>query len=97
MNGDTTIDALHNPASAEMDRRTYGLSCLNVCFWGKRLMRFTVGRLTMDIYPGTRKLFTSTGGGANGTARYWQLFWPFGQVIWVVSKSTEKTNFTRDA
>jgi hypothetical protein len=86
MNGKTTIDAIHNPASAEMDRRTYGMPWLNVCFWGKRLMRLTIGRLMMDIYAGTRKPFTCMGGGANGSARYWQLFWPFGQVMWIVSK-----------
>lgn len=90
MNGKTTIDAIHNPCSAEMDRRTYGVSWLNVCWWGKRLMCFTIGRLMVDIYAGTRKPFTCMGGGANGSARYWQLFWPFGQVRWIVSKSNKE-------
>lgn len=63
MNGKTAIDAIHNPASAEMDRRTYGVSWLNVCFWGKRLIRVTIGRLMMDIYVRTRKPFTCMGGG----------------------------------
>lgn len=94
MNGKTTIDAILNPASAEMDRRTYGTSWLNVCFWGKRLMRFTIGRLMMDIYAGTRKPFTCMGGGANGSARYWQLFWPFGQVMWIVRKSSTQAQAT---
>lgn len=87
MNGKTTICAIHNPASAEMDRKTYGLSRLNVCFWGKRLLRFTIGRLMVDIYSGGRKTFTCMGGGANNSARYWQLFWPLGKVMWIVRKS----------
>ncbi len=87
MNGKTNIDALYNPSSAEMDRQTYGISCFNVCFWGKRLIRFTIGRLTMDIYPGMWKAFTCMGGGANGTARYWTLFWPLGKIVWIVQKA----------
>jgi hypothetical protein len=87
MNGKTTIDAIHNPCSAEMDRKTYGWESLNVCFWGKRLIRFTVGRLTMDIYAGIGRTFTCMGGGANGTARYWNLFWPLGSVMWITRKS----------
>ena|SRR6478752_8981505 len=98
MNGKTTICAIHNPASAEMDRKTYGLPWLNVCFWGHRLVRFTIGRLMMDIYNGGRfvgrggsRFLACMGGGANGTARYWQLFWPLGQVMWIVRKSNAAT------
>jgi hypothetical protein len=87
MNGKTTIDAILNPCSAEIDRKTYGWPYLNVCFWGKRLIRFTVGRLTMDIHGGGRRTFTCMGGGANGTARYWNLFWPLGSVMWITRKS----------
>lgn len=70
-----------------MDRKTYGWESLNVCFWGKRLVRFTVGRLTMDIYKGSGRTFTCMGGGANGSARYWNLFWPLGSVMWIARKS----------
>jgi hypothetical protein len=90
MNGKTTICAIHNPAAAEKDRKTYGLRWLNVCFWGKRLMCFTLGRLTVDIYAGMGKTFTCMGGGANGSARYWQLFWPLGKVMWIVRKSNNE-------
>jgi hypothetical protein len=91
MNGKTTICPIHNPNSAEMDRRTYGCSWLNVCFWGKRLIRFTIGRLTMDIHRSCFKTFACMGGGANGSARYWQLWWPFGSVMWIVRKPIKST------
>lgn len=89
MNGKTTIDKTLNPASAEMDLKTYGWSSLNVCFYGKRLLRFTVGRLSVDIYKGSGRTFTCMGGGANGTARYWNLFWMFGSVMWITRKSKQ--------
>ena len=41
----------------------------------------------MDIYGGGRRPFTCMGGGANGTARYWNLFWPLGSVMWITRKS----------
>jgi hypothetical protein len=91
MNGKTTICPIHNPATAEMDRKTYGLPCLNVCFWGKRFMRFTIGRLMMDIYFSGWNMFTCMGGGANGSARYWILFFPLGKVTWIVRKATAHT------
>lgn len=55
MNGKTTIDAIHNPASAEMDRRTYGVTWLNVCFWGKRLMRLAICSLPQAANRKSRK------------------------------------------
>ena len=86
MNGKTNIDAILNPCSAEMDRKTYGWSSLNICIGGKRIIRFRIGRLTMDVYKGGRHIFTSMGGGANGTARYWNLFWPLGSITWITRK-----------
>jgi hypothetical protein len=85
MNGETDIDAVLNPCSAEMDRKTLGWKSLNVCFWGKRLIVFTVGRLTVDIFTcaGQGRAFTCTGGGANGCARYWILYWKLGSVMWI--------------
>lgn len=91
MNGKTTIDATLHPCSAEMDRRTHGWPLLNVCFWGKRLLRLTVGRLTVDIYAGQGRPFTFWAGGANGSARYWNLFWPLGSVMWVTRNSNTAT------
>ena len=83
MNGRTMIDPILNPCSAEMDRRTYGTAFLNVCFWGRRLLKVTIGRLTVDIHLIKTRPFTAMGGGANGTARYWMLFWPLGKVMWI--------------
>ncbi len=93
MNGTTTIDATLNPCSAACDRHTYGWRWINVSTYGKRLIRLHVGRLTLDVYRGTGKVFTATGGGANGTARYWNLFTPLGSVTWI----TRKSNTCRDA
>jgi len=87
MNGTTTIDAILNPCSAEADRHTYGWRWLNVSTWGKRLIRLHVGRLTLDVYRGDWRTFACMGGGANGTARYWMLFTPIGQVTWVTRKA----------
>ena len=71
-----------------MDRRTYGWPLLNVCFWGRRLLQVTIWRLTVDIYASKTWPFTAMGGGANGTARYWQLFWPLGKVMWITRMPT---------
>lgn len=87
MNGTTTIDATLNPCSAECDRHTYGWRWLNVSTYGTRLIRLHVGRLTLDLYRGGGRTFTAMGGGANGTARYWMLFTPVGQVTWVTRKA----------
>lgn len=88
MNGKTTINAILNPYSAEMDRRTYGWTWLNICFWGKRLVRFTIGRLMVDIYAGgVFKPFTCMGGGADGSNYCWHFFWPFGHVMWITRKA----------
>jgi len=80
MNGTTTIDATQNPCSAECDRHTYGWRWLNVSTHGKRLIRLHVGCLTVDVYRGLGRVFAAMGGGANGTARYWNLFTPLGSV-----------------
>lgn len=40
----------------------------------------------MDIHSSSFRTFTCMGGGANGSARYWQLWWPFGSVMWIVRK-----------
>ena len=87
MNGTTTIDATLNPCSAACDRHTYGWRWLNVTTYGKRLFRLHVGRLTLDVYRGLGKVFTAVGGGANGTARYWNLYTPFGSVTWITRKA----------
>lgn len=87
MNGKTTIDATLNPCSAEMDRHTYGWPSINVSTHGKRLIRLRAGRLTLDVYRGLGKVFTAMGGGANGTARYWNLFTPLGSVTWISRKA----------
>lgn len=85
MNGKTDIDPILNPYSAEVDRKTYGSRFLNVCFFGGRFIKFTIWRLTVDIYNGSnQKIFTVIAGGANGTERYWNLFWPLGKVVWVM-------------
>jgi len=89
MNGTTTIDATLNPCSAECDRHTYGWRWLNVSTYGTRLIRLHVGRLTLDLYRGGGRTFTAMGGGANGTARYWMLFTPVGQVTWVTRKAND--------
>jgi WD40 repeat protein len=90
MNGTTTIDATLNPCSAEMDRHTYGWPWLNVSTHGKRLIRLHVGRLTLDVYRGRGGWFVSMGGGANGIARYWNLFTPLGSVTWITRKANER-------
>ena len=87
MNGTTTINATLNPCSAEADRHTYGWRWLNVSTWGKRMLCLHIGRLTLDLYRGGWRTFTAMGGGANGTARYWMLFTPVGQVTWVTRKA----------
>jgi hypothetical protein len=92
MNGKTNIDAILNPCSAEFDRHTWGVQQLNVSFYGHRLVYFRIGRLTVDIYAGSGKAFktfAAMGGGANGTARYWMLFWPLGKIQWVTRKAVE--------
>jgi len=83
MNGKTNIDATLNPGSAEMDCHTYGANGLNFSIHGKRLLRLNIWRLTVDIYRSSMKTFTAMGGGANGSARYWQLFGPLGKVMWI--------------
>lgn len=88
MNGTTNIDAILNPGSAEIDRHTHGWKNLNVCFRGKRLIRLKAGRLMIDVYLGTGKMFTAMGGGAEGIDRYWNLFWPLGQIMWITNKTT---------
>ena len=90
MNGKTTIDATLNPYSAECDRRTYGWRWLNVSTCGKRLIRLHVGRLTLDVYRGRGGWFASMGGGANGTACYWNLFTPLGSVTWITRKANRE-------
>jgi len=87
MNGTTNIDATLNPGSAEMDKHTYGWKNINVSFRGKRLIRLEIGRLMIDAYFSSMKPFTSMGGGAEGSARYWMLFWPLGQVRWITRKA----------
>ena len=87
MNGTTTIDATLNPCSAAMDRHTHGWQSLNVSTHGKRLIRLHVGRLTLDVYRGLGGWFACMGGGANGTARYWNLFTPLGSVTWITRKA----------
>lgn len=82
MNGKTDIDPILNPASAEMDRRTYGWESLNFCVYGHRLIKFHIGWLTVDIYRGTSKPFIARNGGANGTARYKTIFWQGGKITW---------------
>lgn len=83
MNGKTDIDAILNPASAEMDRRTYGCKFFHFSVYGSRLLKFTIWRLTVDLYKGIEKPFIATGGGANGTSTYKILFWQGGQIIWI--------------
>ena len=60
---------------------------LNVSIWGGRFIRLHVGRLTIDLYRAGCRTFTATGGGADGTARYWMLFTPIGEVTWVTRKA----------
>jgi hypothetical protein len=91
VNGKTDIDEILNPHSAAMDRHTYGWNGLCVSFWGKRLVRFTVGRLSADIYKGRlAQPFTAMGGGAPGIDRYWQLFWPLGQILWITRRAKKE-------
>ncbi len=87
MNGTTTIDATLNPCSADMDKHTYGWPCMNVSTHGKRLIRLTVGRLTLDVYRGRGRMLATKGGGADGTARYWEMFTPLGSVTWITRKA----------
>ena len=87
MNGATTIDETLNPCSAACDRHTYGWRFFNVSTYGPRLIRVHVGRLTLDVYRGRVGWFTCMGGGADGTARYWMLFTPAGQVTWVTRRA----------
>jgi hypothetical protein len=87
MNGTTTIDATLDPYSAEADRHTYGWRSLNVSTWGKRLIRLHVGRLTLDVYRARSGWVACKYGGANGTARYWNLYTPLGLVTWVTRKA----------
>lgn len=90
MNGKTTIDATLNPCSAEMDRHTYGWKRLNVSFHGKRLICLEIGRMKIDVYfVWMKKPFTCMGGGADGTARYWNLFWPLGSLRWITRKANK--------
>lgn len=86
MNGTTDIDASLNPGSAELDRRTYGCEFFNFSIYGHRLIKFTIGRLTVDLYKGMKKPFTAKGGGANGTSTYRMLFWQGGQITWITRK-----------
>ena len=89
MNGLTTINEILNPCSAEFDKHVYGWRCLNFSVYGCRLIYINIGRLTIDIYRGAKKPFTAMSGGAPGIDRYWQLFWWFGQVMWIAHKSGE--------
>lgn len=93
MNGTTSIDATLNPGSAELDRKTYGWKNLNVAFCGKRLILLNAGRLQIDVYRSTVKTFTAMGGGADGSARYWMLFWPLGKIQWITRKAN---NYSTD-
>ena len=87
MNGKTNINESLNPCSAAKDRNTYGWKKLNVCFWGRRLVCFTVGRLTVDIFAGwLEKPFIYRGGGDATCPHYWRLYWPFGNILWVESE-----------
>lgn len=88
MNGKTAIDETLNPCSAKVDRKTYGWRRLNACLYGSRIIKLTVGRLTLDVYRGGGKIFTATGGGANGSSRYWMLFTPAGKILWVTHWAT---------
>lgn len=95
MNGTTKIDAPLNPCSAECDRHTYGWQWFNVSTYGWRLIRLHMGRLTIDVYRGLGRTFTAMGGGANGTARYWNLFTPAGSVMWITRKARKEVNIER--
>ena len=86
MNGTTGIDDSLNPGSAELDRRTYGYESFNFSVYGHRLIKFTIGRLTVDLYKGIKKPFTAKGGGANGTSTYRMLFWRGGMILWITRK-----------
>lgn len=86
MNGRTSIDATLNPATAEMDCRTWGCRGLNYSTYGSRLIRLHIGRLTIDVYSAKGGLFSAKGGGVSGTNRYRILFWPFGSIQWVTRK-----------
>jgi hypothetical protein len=86
MNGKTDIHPI-NPCSAYIDKNTWGWKKLNICFHGDRWFRLRFFRLTLDIYPHRGRVFTSKGGGANGTARYWMLFSPLGKIQWITRKT----------
>jgi len=86
MNGKTEISEI-NPYSAEADRRTYGCRWLNFSTYGRRLLKLTIWRMTLDIYwGGSWKVFTRNGGGANGSSRYWTMYWPCGSITWLLTK-----------
>ncbi len=58
MNGKTKIDALLNPCTAEMDRRTYGIPCLlNFSTHGNRFIRICFFGIILDFYKCVYKQF----------------------------------------
>ena len=50
MNGTTDVDETLNPCTARTDRHTYGCRFVNICFWGKRLVRVCVWRFVADVF-----------------------------------------------
>ena len=86
MNGHTDVNPTLQPCAAAMDRHTWGWPWLNISFWGHRLVCLHIGRLTVDVYVGCGKTFTAMDGGADGSSRYWMLFWPLGKIQWGTRK-----------
>ena len=80
MNGRTTIDAVMNPCSADMDRHTYGWRWLNVSTWGTRWVRVYLMGLEVDVWwrGWKRPLIARFGNGAI-------IYWPLGSLRWATA------------